>query len=125
MCSDHLPIFLDPFPHHHYPRIKRFRFENVWLREPDCVEVFTKSWEFSVGRSIQSKLSLCRSNLMRWGGHLACDFFNRLVSCKQKMGSLRGCRDQTSLVEFVETRKRYNELLHSHEVFSKQRSKSL
>ncbi|XP_024035529.1 uncharacterized protein LOC127899286 [Citrus sinensis] len=41
------------------------------------------------------------------------------------MGSLRGCRDQTSVAEFVETRKRYNELLHSHEVFWKQRSKSL
>ncbi|XP_015384889.1 uncharacterized protein LOC107176616 [Citrus sinensis] len=43
MCSDHLPIFLDPFPQTHYPRIKRFRFENVWLREQDCVEVITKS----------------------------------------------------------------------------------
>ena len=25
MCFDHLPIFLDPFPQTHYPRIKRFK----------------------------------------------------------------------------------------------------
>ncbi|KAH9708700.1 reverse transcriptase domain-containing protein [Citrus sinensis] len=125
MCSDHLPIFLDPSSHHQFPRIKRFRFENVWLSEPDCMEVVTKSWELSGGCPIQFKLLFCESALIRWGGHLACDFVNRLASCKQKIGSLRGCRDQTSVAEFVESRKRYNELLHSHEVFWKQRSKSL
>ncbi|KAH9648318.1 reverse transcriptase domain-containing protein [Citrus sinensis] len=88
-------------------------------------EVVTKSWELSGGLSIQSKLSFCGYDLMRWGGHLACDFINRLASYKQKIGSLKGCQDQTSLDEFVETRKRYNELLHNHEVFWKQRSKSL
>ena len=41
------------------------------------------------------------------------------------MGSLQGCQYSTSLADFVETRKRYNELLHSHEVFWQQRSKSL
>ncbi|KAH9683739.1 reverse transcriptase domain-containing protein [Citrus sinensis] len=125
MCSDHLPIFLDPSSHHQFPRIQRFRFENVWLREPDCKEVVAKSWELSSGCPIQSKLLFCGSALMRWGGHLACDFVNRLASCKQKMGSLKGCRDQTSVADFLESRKCYNELLHNHEVFWKQRSKSL
>ena len=41
------------------------------------------------------------------------------------MGSLQGCRYSTSLAEFVETQKRYNELLDNHEMFWKQRSKSL
>lgn len=41
------------------------------------------------------------------------------------MSLLRGRRDQASLEEFTETRNQYNELLHSHEVFWKQRSKSL
>ena len=125
MCSDHLPIFLDHSSYHQFPRIKRFRFENVWLRELDCMEVVTESWELSGGCPIQSKLLFCGSALMRLGGHLACDFVNRLASCKQKMGSLMGCQDQTSVPEFVEIRKCYNELLHSHEVFWKQRSKSL
>ena len=82
MCSDHLPIFLDPFSHHPYPRIKRFKFENVWPRESDCVEVVTKSWERSGGRPIQSKLLFSGADLMRWGGHVACEFINRLASCK-------------------------------------------
>ena len=38
-CSDHLPIFLDLNPVVNSPRIKKFRFENTWLREADCIEI--------------------------------------------------------------------------------------
>ncbi|KAH9680917.1 reverse transcriptase domain-containing protein [Citrus sinensis] len=41
------------------------------------------------------------------------------------MSLLRGRRDQASLEEFTEVWNQYNELLHSHEVLWKQRSKSL
>ncbi|XP_052289376.1 uncharacterized protein LOC127899713 [Citrus sinensis] len=41
------------------------------------------------------------------------------------MRTLRGRRDTEGLMEFTEVRKRYNELLHSHEIFWKQRAKAL
>lgn len=41
------------------------------------------------------------------------------------MSVLRGRRDQEGMNEFTEVRNYFNELLHSHEVFRKQRSKSL
>lgn len=41
------------------------------------------------------------------------------------MGLLRGLRDAVSLAEFTEARNRFNELLHSHEIFRKQHLKSL
>ena len=41
--SDHLPIFIDPKPLAHSRRLKRFRFENMWLREANCAEVVRSS----------------------------------------------------------------------------------
>ncbi|KAH9697393.1 reverse transcriptase domain-containing protein [Citrus sinensis] len=96
-CSDHLPILLDPNPIQPVPRHRRFRFENTWLREADCGD----------------------------GGHLARDFRKRIQECKNCMANLRGRRDSEGVANFTEARNRYNELLHSHEVFWKQRAKSL
>ena len=41
------------------------------------------------------------------------------------MAALRGRRDGEGVAAFTEARNHYNELLHSHEVFWKQRAKSL
>ena len=40
------------------------------------------------------------------------------------MNKFRGKRDEASLNKFIEAQDRYNELLHSHEVYWKQRSKA-
>lgn len=53
------------------------------------------------------------------------DFRNCLKDYKTRMRLLRGRRDIEGLVEFTEIRKRYNKLLHSHEIFWKQRAKTL
>lgn len=118
--SDHLPIFLDP-AHNLSPasRNNRFRFENLWLREADCEQIVRGSWEDTTDFSIQQKLSACGVKLMNWGGHMIHDFRNRLKDYKTHMRLLRGRRDIEGLVEFTEIRKRYNELLHNHEIFWK------
>lgn len=123
-CFDHLPIFLDPNPKLHAYRNSRFRFENLWLREARCGDVIRSSWASSTDLSIQQKIKDCGKALLVWGGHLARDFRNRKLECKQQVASLRGCRDMDGVAAFTEARNRYNELLHSHEVFLKQRSKS-
>ena len=118
-CSDHLPIFMDPNPIVHNNRHKRFRFENFWLREGECVEVIKNSWAASSGCSIQQKILRCGADLFQWGGYLARDLRKCISDCKCLMARLRGRRDQVGVDEFVEARNRYNALLHSHEVFWK------
>lgn len=124
-CSDHLHIFFDPNPLVYQSRVKKFRFENLWLCEPDCQPIVQDSWASSGNVSIQSKINACGSDLLRWGSYLSRDFHKRIRDCKQRIGVLRGLRDVVSLGDFTEARNRYNELLHSHEIFWKQRSKSL
>ncbi|KAH9678676.1 reverse transcriptase domain-containing protein [Citrus sinensis] len=124
-CSDHLSIFLDPVPMERTPRSKKFRFENSWLRESDCFEVVKDRWASSIGVPIQNKIGSCGSALLRWGNHLTQDFRVRILECKRKMALFRGNRDSASVDSFIEARKHYNELLHSHEIFWKQRAKSI
>ncbi|KAH9670971.1 reverse transcriptase domain-containing protein [Citrus sinensis] len=124
-CSDHLPILLELQPTGPVSRNKRFRFENVWLREIDCCEVVRNNWLSPTGSSIQQKILSCGAALMDWGGYLARDFRKRKLECRKQMALLRGRRDCKGITEFTKVRNRYNELLHGHEVFWKQRAKSL
>ena len=55
---------------------------------------------------------------------MARDFRKRISDCKCIMVRHRGRRDQVGVEEFTEAKNRYNALLHSHEVFWKQRAKS-
>lgn len=121
--SDYLPIFLDLALLVVQSRIKRFCFENVWLREPNCVNVVKESWISSVEMPLQFKITNYGSDLFQWGNHLSRDFRNRILACKRRMGSLWGKSDEVSMAQFTEARSMYNELLHNHEVYWKQRSK--
>lgn len=95
----------------------------MWLRKADCADVVWSSWSSYHGIPIQQKLLNCGIALLNWGGHLACDFRNRIYECRRKMTLLLGRRDSAGIEEFTEARKRFNELFHSHEVFWKQRSR--
>ncbi|KAH9726440.1 reverse transcriptase domain-containing protein [Citrus sinensis] len=96
-CYDHLPIFLDPNLVVNSPRIKKFRFENTWLREADCIEIVKGSWSSSVGMPIQSQIEACGSALLRWGNHFSRDFRARLLDCKKKMVLLRARKKQNAI----------------------------
>ena len=91
-CSDHLPIFLDPKPSTPIPRHNLFRFENLWMREPECEDIIGRSWSSTAGLPIQQKLNVCGVDLLKWGGKLVRDFRNRIAGCKKKMNVLRGIR---------------------------------
>lgn len=89
------------------------------------MDIIHSSWVSSVGSPIQIELSMCGTDLLNYGGHLARDFRERISLCKQIMSVLWGCRDHEGLDEFTEVRNQFNKLLHSHEVFWKQRAKTL
>ncbi|KAH9768542.1 reverse transcriptase domain-containing protein [Citrus sinensis] len=91
-CSYHLPIFLDPAPMVSSPRNKKFRFENNWLYESDCIEIVKDSWVSSVGMPLQNKIESCGSAFFRWGNHFSRDFQAHILDCKKKMASLRDVR---------------------------------
>lgn len=81
--SDHSAIMLDfSLPNHVY-KTRKFRFENFWLREPQCRTIISDSWSRSSGSPIQIQIHQCGVDLMRWGSGLASHFRKDIAACKR------------------------------------------
>lgn len=54
--SDHSPILLEPFTRSHAVKVKNFRFENAWLRDPMCGKIVEESWHLNQGKPLVEKI---------------------------------------------------------------------
>lgn len=72
--SDHLPLLLQLNLQVYVPRTKRFRFENLWIRETECINVVKNSWEENETSRIMGKIEYCCLKLEEWGGGKMKDF---------------------------------------------------
>lgn len=66
--SDHMPLFLELNRLVYVPKARRFRFENVWIRDEQYLKVVQESWSQTEGRSIVEKVEFCGLKLEEWGG---------------------------------------------------------
>lgn len=57
--SDHLPLLLDLNKRVYVQKGKRFRFENMWIREKDCYSLINGFWNGEGHRDIIDKMMLC------------------------------------------------------------------
>ena len=67
--SDHLPIFLETRKKvsiRRQLRQKRFRFEFMWVKELECEEIITSTWNERSTTSFFEKDKSTRSNLCQW-----------------------------------------------------------
>ncbi|XP_062086986.1 uncharacterized protein LOC133793707 [Humulus lupulus] len=76
--SNHCPILLEfnfaPVTH----SLKKFKFENAWLREPMCTQIIRDSWEVCREGNIQEKIRYCGMALMDWGKDYTGNFAGRI-----------------------------------------------
>ncbi|XP_058008112.1 uncharacterized protein LOC110638724 [Hevea brasiliensis] len=63
-CSDHVPLFLNIGISFVQYRVKRFHFENAWIRESDCRQRVELSW--LRGLDIKSQIACCTHYLYVW-----------------------------------------------------------
>lgn len=83
--SDHLPLSLQLNKQVYVPKAKRFRFENVWIKEKDCLQLVKNSWESTVGEEILNRISFCCLKLEEWGGGVNQEFKNKLAECRKML----------------------------------------
>lgn len=76
--SDHLPLFLQLNRKIYVPKSKRFKFENLWLREKDCMEIVEVGWNEVVDVDILYKINNCGIKLEEWGGGIVKEFKQKL-----------------------------------------------
>ncbi|KAK1378466.1 hypothetical protein POM88_025210 [Heracleum sosnowskyi] len=108
---------------------KRFRFENIWVREPDCQDIITASWKTSDQSALLlviDNIKECTLKLASWNqskfGSLAKD----IKQTHKRIIALREVQDQIDNIEELKKMERkLNDLLYKEEVFWKQRSRVL
>lgn len=66
--SDHMPLFLELNRMRYVPKSRRFKFENMWIKEEQCSKLVQDSWIQNAGRSIVEKVEYCCLKLEEWGG---------------------------------------------------------
>lgn len=62
--SDHSPILLEPFQLTRNRGLKKFRFENAWLRDPTCQKIVQQTWQEHQDKTLEEKITLC-SNILK------------------------------------------------------------
>lgn len=65
--SDHRPLFLQLNRKIYVPKNKRFKFENLWLREKDCRDIVEANWNGLIEEDILTKVNNCSVKLEEWG----------------------------------------------------------
>lgn len=121
--SDHLPLHLQLNKQVYMPKSRRFRFENVWVKETECINLVKNSWEHMKGKEILDKISYCCLRLDEWGGGVRKEFKIKLADCRGKLRKLRSRRDAPGVQMYNKVRWEYLKLLEKQETYWKQRSK--
>ena len=121
--SDHLPIFSQASPNFRLGLFKRFRFENLWIRENGCKEVVERGWYSEVSGDICAKISNYGRFLDAWRSSIRGNFKSRIKNCKLKMAELRSMRDMEGIQLFQEARKELNRVLDQEYYYWRQRGK--
>lgn len=83
--SDHSPIMLECDGKVSWRRARRFRFENVWLHEPNIGEVVTSGWTSIQHGHIMNKMQGCTDALMAWSKKLRLRFKADIDGCKRRL----------------------------------------
>ncbi|XP_062086997.1 uncharacterized protein LOC133793717 [Humulus lupulus] len=123
--SDHSPIWLDLAYQVRDPVIRRFRFENAWVREPMCRQIVSDHWRAYSVDSFQEKIKCCSTALAEWGKDITGKFKERISHCNRLLKQLKGQRDEESVRRYQEIHSCLFEVLTQKEIFWRQRSKQL
>ncbi|GKV20463.1 hypothetical protein SLEP1_g30586 [Rubroshorea leprosula] len=107
LSSDHNPLWLvlDGRKERMNSHRKRFRFEEMWLRDTGCYEVVRTGWQ-SIEREgswscLLQKVRECSKGLELWNSKQFGHVQQRLKQCSKRLQNLQNqvCSEATSLVE--------------------------
>ncbi|XP_074313685.1 uncharacterized protein LOC141648875 [Silene latifolia] len=125
--SDHSPVkvVLDGRERLDGPRVRNFRFEQIWVGEEGCEDTIKKTWEEEDWNVVET-IARCARELQKWKG-VSIGKIMRDLSRKRRR--LEWLNSSERSVENVRERKAViksiNCLLQQEEVFWRQRSRAL
>lgn len=121
--SDHNPVQLSLFHFTFSRKVLRFRFENVWLKEPSFAKETSDFWKsISVTHLIPKLMSVSRF-MEKYGRKFFNKFKEKLKKQNEVLDNLKDKTDEASVRSFLDEKEKLNELLLQEELYWKQRAK--
>lgn len=121
--SDHPPLYVQLNKQVYVPRVKRFRFENMWIQEDECRNIVEGCWNGGEYNDIMDKMAFCCAKLEEWGGGMLKNLKLKLSNYRKEMQRMRTRRDVRGIRRYDEARWNYLRLLEKQEVSWRQRAK--
>lgn len=122
--SDHSPIILDTSPSQPYYRIRRFRFENKWLEEPDINRVVERSWDGFSDCTLLDRLRATSGVLEDWGRHIAMAAKRNRQDLENEIKALQVESSTQAGERLNEAKKELSTLFVKEELYWRQRAKA-
>ncbi|XP_074325673.1 uncharacterized protein LOC141663760 [Apium graveolens] len=121
--SDHEPILLEFFKADISKKTFRFRFENMWLRDPNFVKEVSDVWKTIPILHLLPKLFEISSFMACWGRSFFHKFREKVKEHKAVINRVVDCCDENSVRLYLEEKKKLNILLLQEQTYWKQRAK--
>ncbi|CAH9086594.1 unnamed protein product [Cuscuta epithymum] len=121
--SDHMALRLKFSLTFQNGTTKRFRFENIWLREEECRAIVTNSWNAGDHLTVSERINFCGRELLKWDTRRPKGFRRQILACKKRLAWLRGKGDASSLAEFSRVRLVTQDLMEKEHIYWNQWAK--
>ncbi|KAL8126745.1 hypothetical protein AgCh_013868 [Apium graveolens] len=121
--SDHDALLLDLFRVNVSRKTFRFRFENVWLKDPSFTREVSEVWKTIPMTHLLPKLMEVTFFMARWRRSFFHKFREKVKKHKMNLDRLADCNDTQSVQEYIDEKEKLNILLQQEETYWKQRAK--
>ncbi|XP_074377752.1 uncharacterized protein LOC141719274 [Apium graveolens] len=98
--SDHLPLYLQLNRQVYVPKARRFKFENMWIREKECRNIVQECWSKEGVNDIIDKMLECCAKLEEWGGGMAKEMRTQLANYRKDLRKFRSRRDSEGIQKY-------------------------
>lgn len=123
IVSDHDPVILE-LCHTFFSRKSfRFKFENVWLKEPTFHGEVSQLWHQLPAIDFIPKLISISSFMAKWGHRFFHKFRDKVRLQKKVIDELVSRTDEEGVSRYFEEKEKLNDLLIQEETYWKQRAK--
>lgn len=117
--SDHQPIILELLNTEISRKEFRFRFENIWLKEPNFIRDVAEIWTSIPVIHLLPKIVEITSFMARWGRSFFHKFREKIRNHKRRLEELVDCENEDRVKEYLSEKEQLNVLLMQKESYWK------
>ncbi|XP_074372587.1 uncharacterized protein LOC141713189 [Apium graveolens] len=123
ILSDHDPIKLQLMNTSIHKKQFRFRFENMWLKEPNFHSEVSNLWQQLPSLHLLPKLVELSKHMAQWGTDFFHKFREKLAKQKKVVDDLKDREDDGGIQMYFEEKDKLDEILKHEEAYWQQRAK--